>query len=310
MIPDGLEPSLPGCRPGVVAAGPRDRRSSRGGNRTHNLSPGSRPGRFANLRTRLSSCGGRIRTGVERLMRPCWKPDSSPLRSDQGESRTPTPVTARRSERRVSSSSTTWPGSPYGNRTHPSGLRGRRPIADRRTGRQCVGQELNLHSSEAAALQAARLANAQPAHVLSVARVGIEPTDDHQGLSLVALPVCVPCQQAPPAGFEPAISTVTEWRALRAAPRGQKLRGLDSNQHQRVQSPSSYRLDDPGIIDSFRLSKVRGEGFELSSPDSKPGSLPIRRSPRVPCGNRTHLSGLEDQHLCRSAKGTCGRRGS
>ncbi len=24
MIPEGLEPSLPGCRPGVVAAGPRD----------------------------------------------------------------------------------------------------------------------------------------------------------------------------------------------------------------------------------------------------------------------------------------------
>ena len=29
-----------------------------------------------------SSCGGRIRTGVERLMRPCWKPDSSPLRNN------------------------------------------------------------------------------------------------------------------------------------------------------------------------------------------------------------------------------------
>ena len=194
-------------------------------------------------------------------MRPCWKPDSSPLRSDQGESRTPTPVTARRSERRVSASSTTWPGSPYGNRTHPSGLRGRRPGADRRTGRQCVGQELNLHSSKAAALQAVRLANAQPAHVLQVARVGIEPTDDHQGLSLVALPVCVPCQQASPAGFEPAISTVTEWRALQAAPRGQKLRGLESNQHRRVQSSMFYRLDDPGIIDSFGLPKVRGEGF-------------------------------------------------
>ena len=54
-------------------------------------------------------CGGRIRTGVVRLMRPCWKPDSSPLRSDQGESRTPMPVKARRSERRVSASSTTWP---------------------------------------------------------------------------------------------------------------------------------------------------------------------------------------------------------
>ncbi len=25
MVPDGLEPSLPGCKPGVVAAGPRDR---------------------------------------------------------------------------------------------------------------------------------------------------------------------------------------------------------------------------------------------------------------------------------------------
>jgi hypothetical protein len=27
----------------------------------------------------------------------------------------------------------------------------------------------------------------------------------------------------------------------------------------------------------------------------------ISRSPRVPCGNRTHLAGLEDQCLCRSA---------
>lgn len=26
-----------------------------------------------------------------------------------------------------------------------------------------------------------------------------------------------------------------------------KLRGLESNQHKRVQSPMSYRLDDPGI---------------------------------------------------------------
>src|SRR5256885_305002 len=42
-------------------------------------------------------------------MRPCWKPDSSPLRSDQGESRTPMPLQARRSERRVSACSTTWP---------------------------------------------------------------------------------------------------------------------------------------------------------------------------------------------------------
>ena len=38
----------------------------------------------------------------------------------------------------------------------------------------------------------------QPAPV-SVARVGIEPTDNHQGLSLVALPVSVPCRRASPA---------------------------------------------------------------------------------------------------------------
>src|SRR6516225_9507964 len=56
--------------------------------------------------------------------------------------------------------------------------------------------------------------------ILSVARVGVEPTNDHQGLSLAALPVCVPCRRASPMGFEPMISTVTGWRALQAAPRG------------------------------------------------------------------------------------------
>jgi integrase len=54
VAPDGLEPSLPGYGPGVFAAGPRDHCSSRGGTRTHKPSPGSRPGRFADLRTRLS----------------------------------------------------------------------------------------------------------------------------------------------------------------------------------------------------------------------------------------------------------------
>jgi hypothetical protein len=109
--------------------------SSRGGSRTHKRSPGSRPGRFTGFAYSAVSCGGRIRTGVERLMRPCWKPDSSPLRSDQGESRTPMPLQARRSERRVSAGSTTWPCSSYGNRTHLSSVRGRRPRTDRRTSR-------------------------------------------------------------------------------------------------------------------------------------------------------------------------------
>src|SRR5437762_10662510 len=53
----------------------------------------------------------------------------------------------------------------------------------------------------------------------------------------------------------------------------------------------SYRLDDPGISKHFDTAappKVRGEGVEPSSPSSKPGSLPVSRSPRVPCGSRTH----------------------
>ena len=38
VIPDGIEPSFPGRQPGVVAVGPRDRRSSsRGGSRTHKV---------------------------------------------------------------------------------------------------------------------------------------------------------------------------------------------------------------------------------------------------------------------------------
>ena len=48
LIPDGLEPSLPGCRPGVVAAGPRDRvvlKSGPTGNRTRPVK--FRKGRFA-----------------------------------------------------------------------------------------------------------------------------------------------------------------------------------------------------------------------------------------------------------------------
>src|SRR5206468_11571190 len=66
-----------------------------------------------------------------------------------------------------------------------------------------------------------RLGSPMPSQrVLAVARVGIEPTDDHQGLSLAALPVCVPCRRASPMGFEPMISTVTGWRALQTAPRG------------------------------------------------------------------------------------------
>ena len=170
---------MPGCGPGVFAAGPRDQAVAEVGveptigHQALDLAAlplcvlGHPCLRFALApyqRARNASkesCGGRIRTGVERLMRPCWKPDSSPLRNDQGESRTPMPLQARRSERRVSAGSTTWPCSSYGNRTHlEAGIL--RPIDERAV--QCVGQELNLHSVNAGGLQPLRLANAQPTH--------------------------------------------------------------------------------------------------------------------------------------------------
>jgi hypothetical protein len=46
----------------------------------------------------------------------------------------------------------------------------------------------------------------------------------------------------------------------------------------------SFPLDDPGINDRFGLPKVRGEGFEPSSPGSKPGSLPLADPRECPVG--------------------------
>ena len=61
----------PGCHPGVVAIGPRDHRVTRVGVEP-TKSPGSRPGRFASLRTQSSmqSSGFGGRTRQSRLMRP------------------------------------------------------------------------------------------------------------------------------------------------------------------------------------------------------------------------------------------------
>ena len=57
MIPDGLEPSFSGCRPGVVAAGPRNRKSR--GTRDKSREPEKRFAtssgpRLSTLRSRLS----------------------------------------------------------------------------------------------------------------------------------------------------------------------------------------------------------------------------------------------------------------
>ena len=78
-----------------------------------------------------------------------------------------------------------------------------------------------------------------------------------------------------------------------------KLRGLDLNQHDDVQSVSSYRWMTPhrsARRDAARPRQVRGGGVEPPSPGSKPGGLPLadpRSRSRAPCGNRTRLFSLE-----------------
>ena len=110
-----------------------------------------------------------------------------------------------------------------------------------------------------------------------VARVGIEPTNDHQGLSLVALPVCVPCQEASPMGFEPMTSTVTGWRALQAAPRGQIPVAQVG-----VEPTASLVLSEGGLPIAYRARHpVPGAGVEPTSAGSEPDVLPVRRPRKI-----------------------------
>ena len=60
--------------------------------------------------------------------------------------------------------------------------------------------------------------------------------------------------------------------------RSSKLRGLESNQHDDVQSVSSYRWMTPhrfSIETRIVSLQVRGGGVEPPSPGSKPGGLPL-----------------------------------
>lgn len=121
---------------------------------------------------------------------------------------------------------------PCGNRTRLSGrpcfarCPGQRPVPiDERAVLECDEQELNLQIL-AGWLGYGQLGLPMPNRrvLLSMAQAGLEPAV-HQGLSLAALPICVPrhLPPAPSTGFEPAISCVTGRRALQAAPRGQRI---------------------------------------------------------------------------------------
>ena len=158
---------------------------------------------------------------------------------------------------------------------------------------------MNLHSVHAGGLQPLRLANAQPTQ-FPVARVGIEPTDDHQGLSLAALPslrtvpsissgrresrtlkahrsavfgtaavahrLALPFQAAA-AGIEPAIVSLTGSR-LTIRPHRKKSRGWASN----PRSP----VPETGGLANFPTSRSEHPaGVEPAHPAWRAGRLPL-----------------------------------
>ena len=99
---------FPACQAGVFAVGPRDRNvSDRGGSRTHTVA-GSRPARFASLRTRsYFSSGSGGRSGQAERMKLCWVLAHPRHQVTKGRLELPC-LGARLSESRVSACSTTW----------------------------------------------------------------------------------------------------------------------------------------------------------------------------------------------------------
>src|SRR5271157_3307730 len=80
------------------------------------------------------------------------------------------------------------------------------------------------------------------------------------------LPSVLASRQVPGAGIEPAASTFRAWR------------------HDQPQLPRSV----PRLLfgqNTFRSVQVREGGFEPPPPESKSGSLPVSRFPRVPRGS-------------------------
>ena len=73
-------------------------------------------------------------------------------------------------------------------------------------------------------------------------------------------------------GFEPIISTVTGWRALQAAPRGQSPVAQVG-----VEPTASLVLSEGGLPIAYQAFLVPGAGVEPTSAGSEPDVLPVRR---------------------------------
>ena len=101
--------------------------------------------------------------------------------------------------------------------------------------------------------------------------------------------------QASPTGFEPVISTVTKWRALRTAPRGR----INTRMAQEGFEPSaSLVLSESGLPVAYRAIRIqeyRGLESNQRPPRSERGVTTNRNCPGVCClnarsGRRTRTS--------------------
>jgi hypothetical protein len=189
---NGARPAVSGDLPTLLCSGPPGSRTPISCLQGRRLAVGpaahreiERPGREAGP----GHLGPRYRAGGIGLMRAERAP--APPEDRRGETRTPTPRKARAPEARASAISP-----PGAISASPNHLRNR----------ECVGTESNRQSPKAGGLQPPGHAHAQPTHqgISAIGREGRPPPIFSGALD----------------GFEPTTSTVTGWRALRAAPRG------------------------------------------------------------------------------------------
>jgi hypothetical protein len=230
VVPEGVEPPFPFCKKGVVAIGPRDGLrsasfNSRRGSRTH--------------RHQAPGTARRVVVIVMPVRVPCH---IAALRLTFH-------LRARDSNRGLRAYETRPSTSPPAISQAPVSSRASRPYESRSDA--CHAWEQWIFGSTQSAVGTGR-------------RVVSSWVASDQGLSVAALPVCVPCRfllvpSAPPMGFEPMISTLTEWRALQAAPRGR----FDREQ------------SGPGGIRTLSISRSEREWSArcLPSPIKKPEAV-------------------------------------
>lgn len=271
VVPDGLEPSLPGCRPGVVAAGPRDHPT---------CSPVAEVGvEPTNIHLALDQAAfpvcllGRdlLRTQGLHLANWGYEPLSSTNRPSAVLLAAERPQHPRKN-----------PQPDHGAFSLP------RPPALRQGGHT---QEFTLGptiGTTSPTRESKHACMSQPPRDTKRRRQNEPPLPtDELGSTIDELH-----SQAPPMGFEPTISTLTGWRALRATLRGRcQVPGVGIEPTASwFRARRCYQQHPPrkrGVrehsrvwtMDSRAGQQVRGEGLEPSLAGSKPAGLPISRSP-------------------------------